>query len=462
MVSGHQENEHSSHQQDNLRRNIRQVADVSWPIVIGMLSYTAMGVTDTLLVGWVGKTELAAVGLGTTAVFLINAFFVGSIHGVKVVSAQATGAGKHDVASSAAWHGMAIAVIFGIIAMALAGVGPQIFALMGGSQEVQDLACQYFQWRIMASPFWYVTIALCDYYQGTGDTRTPMKLNLLTNGLNIGLDLVMIFGLGPIPAMGVKGAALATAIASVLSMVILLGVFLRKHRRPAQFDMGLVEQIGHMGLPIGVRYVLNVCGFTVFTSMLAHMGEDELAANQIAFKILSLSFLPGYGISEAACVLTGQHIGAGQPHKARGAFNAAMVLSVGIMGVFGVIFWMIPHTLIGIFQNDQQVLEIGTELLMVAAFFQIFDAVAMTATGALNGAGDTRFTMVASVMASWFVLVPAAYTFGVVLEMGATGAWLGMTFEIIALAAVMTWRFHTGAWKDKATAVAHKPAAAAA
>ena len=435
---------------DNTPGGLREVAHIAWPIVVSMLSYTAMGVSDTLLVGWVGKTELAAVGLGTTAIFLVNSFFMGSLHGVKIISAQATGAGKGGVATSAAWHGMVLALVFGLAVVGLGFGGELIFRLMGGGPEVQALAAEYFGIRVLAAPFWYVTIALADHYQGTGDTRTPMKINLMANGVNIGLDIVFIFGLGPIPAMGVGGAALATVMASAAGMLVILLGFIRSRALPEQFDWAEIRDILRVGLPIGVHYVLGVAGFTVFTALLARMGEDELAAHQIAIKIVSLSFLPGYGMSEAASVLTGQYVGAGQPQHARRSFATAAWLSVAIMGIFGLVFWLVPEHLIRLFQDDQRVLEIGRQLLLVAAIFQIFDAIAMVATGALNGTGDTRFTMMASVAISWFVLVPAAWFFGVALGLGAMGAWMGMTFEIIILAAVMLYRFRSGAWQSKA------------
>lgn len=434
---------------------VREVTHVAWPIVVGMLSYTAMGVTDTLLVGQVGKTELAAVGLGTTAIFLINSFFLGALHGTRIVSSQATGAGKPWMARAAAWHGMALALVFGLLVVGLAGIDEHIFALMGGPPEVQALARQYFAVRAMSAPFWYITLALCDFYQGTGDTRTPMKINLLANGLNIGLDLLLIFGWGPIPAMGVKGAALGTAIASAIGMVVILRRFLRQHPHRPRLRAYMFRKLLDVGLPIGVHYLLGVSGFAVFTAMLARMGEDELAANQIAFRILSMSFLPGHGIGEAAGVLTGQYIGAGKVPQARRAFHTALMLAVAVMGAMGLLFWAVPEPLIRLFQDDRAVIEIGRELLLVAAVFQIFDAVAMTATGALNGTGDTRFTMMASVLASWLVMVPTAYLLGISLEMGATGAWLGMTFEIIVLAFVLMHRFRSGAWQARAVVRRH-------
>jgi MATE family multidrug resistance protein len=183
------------------------------------------------------------------------------------------------------------------------------------------------------------------------------------------------------------------------------------------------------------------------------MGEDELAANQIAFKILSLSFLPGYGISEAATVLTGQYVGAGDSRNVHRAFRSSLTLSVGFMGVLGVLFWVLPEPFIRVFNEDQAIVAAGAQLLAIAAVFQVFDAVAMTASGALNGAGDTRFTMFASIFSTWCVLVPFSYFFAVVLQMGLPGAWMGMTVEIISLAVILTYRFKTEGWRAQQVSI---------
>ena len=426
--------------------SLREVASVSWPIVVSMLSYTAMGVTDTLFVGWIGTTELAAVGLASTVFFLFNSFFFGSIHGVKVLAAQATGAKQHKLAELAAWQGFFLAIPFGAAVIALSSFSEGIFALMGGTAAVQGMAAVYFGVRVWGAPFGYVAVAAGDYFQGIGDTKTPMKVNLFVNAANIVLDVVLIFGLGPIPAMGVHGAALATVIASALGMVLMSTRFVERVGFHAQLSLKVMEKVLRLGVPMGVRYVLNVAGFTVFTAIVARMGEAALAAHQIAFKIISISFLPGYGISEATSILTGQYVGAGEPSHAKRSYRNAMKLSVGMMGVFGAVFWIFPEVLIGVFQSDPEVLRIGSQLLILAALFQVFDAVAMTGIGALNGTGDTRFTMLMSVGCSWFIMVPTAYFFGVELGYGTTGAWVGIVFEVFALAIIAAWRFHSERW----------------
>jgi len=160
---------------------------LAWPIVISMLSDTAMSVSDTLFVGWMGKTEVAAVGLATTAYFLVNGFFLGTLTGVKVVSAQAVGAGDPRKADAAAWAGVLLALPFGLFVIGLGHFRGFLFECMGGTEAVRSLAAEYFGIRVFSGLAWYVTWALCNAMQGAGDTRTPMWISIAANLLNVAL-----------------------------------------------------------------------------------------------------------------------------------------------------------------------------------------------------------------------------------------------------------------------------------
>ena len=406
-----------------------------------MLSFTAMGVADTLVVGRLGTTQLAGVGLATTVFFLFNSFFIGAIHGVKVVVAQATGAGRPEAAVRAAWAGVLVAIPFSAFVILLSRLDGPIFALMGGSAGTQAIAAEYFAARVWAAPFWYVASALCDYYQGTGDTRTPMKMNLVVNGLNIGLDVILVYGLGPIPAFGVPGAAWATVVACAVGLFMIGRQFRNGVSSFPNATRADVFEVARLGLPIGVRYVMGTAGFAAFTAILARMGEVELAAHQMVIRIVSVSFLPGYGLSEAACILVGQYVGAGRASAARAAFRSSLTISCITMGTCGLFFLIAPEVLLRPFRPEPELMELGCRLMRIAAIFQIFDAVAMTATGGLNGAGDTRFTMVSSVISGWIVLVPVAWLLGVRMGLGAEGAWLAMVAELLFLSVVLLMRY---------------------
>lgn len=437
----------SSPRQEHAAGSIRQAAHIGWPIVIAMLSYTAMDVSDTLFVGWVGKTELAAVGIATVVVFLFNSFFMGVLHGTKVLCSQATGAKRHDDAVMSGWMGALIAVPFGIMVAITALMGAPIFAIMGGSAQVQSLANDYFSIRVLGAFFVYAMVALCDYFQGVGDTRTPMKINLIANTINIVLDPILIFGWGPIAAMGVGGAAIATVIAQVVGLLLALGVFVRRVGWLRRIRWDLARDLLRIGFPIGVRSAVNIGAFAAFTAFLARMGEEQVAAHQIALKVMSISFLPGYGLGETATILTGNYLGARKFDEVRKSFQSTLILALGVMGLCAIVFFAFNTKIVGLFTDDPLVIALGGKLLLVAALFQLFDALAMVAIGALNGVGDTRFTMFGGIACSWFVLLPSSYLFGVVMDGGAVGAWFGMTAEIVALGLLMLWRFTRNGWR---------------
>jgi MATE family multidrug resistance protein len=431
---------------------LREVVYVAWPIVVSMLSYTAMGVFDTMFVGMLGATELAAVGIATTAIFLINSLFMGTLQGVKVVCAQTTGAGHSDTAVTAGWIGAALAVPFGLCVIGLSYLDGPIFAALGGPDPVQSMGRDYFGVRALGAAFWYVTIALGNFFQGTGDTRTPMVVNLFANGVNVVLDPALIFGWWALPALGVTGAAWATVFAQGGGMLLVLVLFVRQVGWSPRVEWSVGRSILRLGVPMGLNQALGVAGFAGFTAMLARMGEAELAAHQVAIKIISVSFLPGYGISQATSILTGQYVGSGSPASARRAFRTAVLLGVGLMGLCGIVFFVWPVGLLRIFTQDPDVIAVGARLLWVAALFQVFDAVAMVATGGLNGTGDTAFTMWTNVVSKWVVLLPCAYLFGFVFPWGAAGAWMGLTVEVLFVAVVVLWRFSGSRWEDKAVA----------
>lgn len=429
--------------------SLKEVAHIAWPIVISMLSYTAMGVADTLFVGWLGVPHLAAVGVATTVIFTINAFFFGAIHGIKVYVSQATGAGQHDKAIRIAWLGILLAIPLGLIVILGGTFDALIFRLMGGSDEVQAFGRIYFAIRVLGAPIFYIYLSIADFYQGTGDTKTPMKISILVNALNVIFDLIFIFGFGPIPKMGIAGAAWATLLAIIIGTILILMKFLRQYGWVGKLQRAELVVLVKLGFPIGVRYLLEIGAFAFFTAIVSRMGTAEMAANQIAIKIASIGFLPGHGIADAAGVLAGKYVGAKDIPSARRSHRSALKISLVVMTSFGLIFWLFPKPLIHIFQDDPEVVRIGTQLLIIASFFQIFDAMLMTASGSLNGTGDTKFTMYASILGSWFILVPLAYLLGITLGYGVQGVWIASLVEITVISILLHFRFVSPKWEDK-------------
>ncbi|MES2504174.1 MAG: MATE family efflux transporter [Myxococcota bacterium] len=415
---------------------------------MGMLSFTIMDLTDTIMVGQLGIKELAAVGMSTSVMFLINSFFIGFFESVKIVVSQAVGAEQPKVATQAGWQGLILAFPIGFLVVCITFFSPLIFDIFGAPESLQVMSQEYFNLRLWASPFWFVTLALSSYYQGTGNMKLPMQVNIFMCVFNVLASQVLIFGLGPIPAYGIFGSAYATVIADVLGMMIILGKFLKTFGVQLKIRFGLIKKLLVLGIPVGIRWLLDTGGWTFVIVLIARLGETPLAANQIATKIMSLSLLPVYGISEAACVLAGQCTGAQDFPALKRSYWSTIQLSVTIMAVTGLVFLLLPMPLVSLFQKNTEVLEMACQILMLVGGYQILSAFSLVTAGALNGTGDTKFTMVLLIMSSWFVMVPCAYLFGITLEMGVFGMWLSLIAHEAVLVLGTQWRFHSGRWKN--------------
>lgn len=426
---------------------VAEVYRLAWPIIISMLSYTAMTVADAIFVGQLGTAELAAVGIAGTLSWLLLAFGNGSLRGVKIETAQRTGAGEHALARRYAWAGLHISAGIGLIVAALAPLGPSLFGIMGTPPDIQGSANVYLEWRLLGAPLFFASSAMSAWFQGRGETRIPMVSSLIANGANIGLDALLIFGLGPIPAYGIAGAAIATNIGLMLG-VIYLAVRIRSELRgvPARVDASLIGRVLRVGAPIGVSWSLEVGSWTVFMSILARIGAADLAAHVLVVRLISLSFLPGHAIGEAAGVLVGQSIGAERRESAYAAHRSALILGLLVMGAAGALFLIAPGPLIAIFGAGPEVAIIAERLLAIAALMQLFDAVAMVSQGAIGGAGDTRYVMLINVASSWLMLLPLGYILTLPGGFGSTGAWIALASQVVLLAILSMARVRSGRW----------------
>ncbi len=420
---------------------------LAWPIVVSMLSYTCTSLVDVLVVGWLGTLELAAVGLAVTGLYLVRAMGLGVLSGSRIATAQATGAGRFSDAERYGWHTVYMALAFGVLVLPATIVSYRVFLSSGASSEVAAMASSYMNIMLFGAVFTFLLFGLTAWYQGRGDTRTPMVANVVSNVLNGVLTPALVFGLGPFAAMGISGAALATVIGTALgASCLLVPLAWRSGRASLVWSQRLVMDIARLGFPMGFAWTLDVGSFAGFTAILAVCGNAHLAAHVLVMRIVSVSFLPGHAIGQAAGVLAGQAVGAGRPDAATQSVYAGLRVATVIMVACGVVFWLAPGFVLAPFSVEPDVAALATTLLLVAAGFQVFDAIAMVLFQGISGAGDTRFVTVTMTLAAWFVKLPIGYALAIPLGLGAVGAWLGITVEIIVVAAVLAARLRSGRW----------------
>lgn len=438
------------------KASLKDVLLLSYPIIISMASFSLMGLTDTLFMGWLGPTQQGAVGLGSPLAFSLISLFYGTWTGVSTFVAQAVGAKKNSYASLFMWHAALLTIpCIPVVLFLITPFAEYVLKVVNTNPEVLPQATAYLKIRLYTAPFLFVGSVALSFLRGIGDMKSPAIITFIALLTNVPFTYVLSFGAGPIPAMGVEGAALGSVIAQVVETALYIYVVLRQKnhtlyntRTIPNLDFAIFRRFIVVSLPIGVTWILENLGWIAFTLFVATLSKEALAAHTIAYQLLNLSFMPGLALSVTAATLVGQYLGANDPKNARRCANYSLGLAIGIMGSIGLLCLLLRYPIAYLFSGDHQVVSIAAKLFVFGSIYQIFDAINLTSSGALRGAGDTRFPMVVSIVAIWFILVPSIYFFGKTLNYGIYGAWCAATGVIMLLGLVYFIRYHRGKWES--------------
>ncbi|NNE44018.1 MAG: MATE family efflux transporter [Gemmatimonadetes bacterium] len=438
---------------------VREVLALSWPAVINMLSITLMGAADTYFAGRLGTTEQAAVGFSSTLLWTALCFFVGTLELVQTFVAQNVGAAQPARAARWGSVGLQMALLFAVLLVPLAWLGRPLFEACGIAPELIPASDEYYRIRVLGAGIFLVTRVQDAYYRGVGDTRTPMVVAIIGNLLNVLLDAIFVLGWAPlgIPSLGVAGVAWATVIATVLQVGIYQSLW-RRDRRGGRHTPRYLEkspvasfrELFRVGAPAGLHWLLDLGAWTAFTVAVARLDPVQSAANIIGITVIRASFMPGYGVSTAAQTLVGQYLGAKDTDSAARAGWTSTGVAAVYMIAMGVAFWFFRFRIVGWFSDDPAVVSLGARLLIWAAFFQLGDAIQVVLAGALRGAGDTKFVMIASLTGAWFVFAPLAFILMGYYGMGAEAGWIAINAWVIVLSAMLIHRFRGSRWHARA------------
>lgn len=426
----------------------RSVMILALPVTVSSLLQRTEGIAAVFLVGGLGAISIAAVGLGQLLAFIATTLVSGLSVGTNVIIAQQWGARRYDEAGQAARHflGLSVLVSFGL---ALLGLSANwlIMQLLGAQPEVIALALPYSNLIFLVIPFTVLLAVLSSILQGTGDTKTPMYAMILVNVLHITIAYPLIYGRWGLPALGIKGAAVAVGIAEATGAVYLL-VRCRTILKPSnRFRWDLIRTMWQVGAPVSGERIVQQAGILLYTKIVLIYGTVSYAAHQVGLSIESLSFLPGYGFAIAAATMVGQSIGAGKYTRAKLENWEANRLATFIMSAMGLVFFFFPYALLRAFTSDEAVVELGTVFLKIVALLQVPLALTMVLAGSLRGAGDTRFIMIATMIGMWGVRIPLALVAGYWLTMGVVYVWLAMIADWTLRMGLMLWRYRSERWR---------------
>jgi MATE family multidrug resistance protein len=421
------------------RSELGALVRLAVPMAAATAGQALMGVVDTAVAGRAGAAVLAGTGLGNALFFAFAIFASGLVLGLEPLVSQAVGAGDPARARRWLWQGGWLSLALGAAVALPMALLPLALEPLGIAPEVGREAGRYLWLRLPGLPAFLFYFAARAYVQGLGRTRAIVVAVVVANVLNLGLDVLLVFGGGALPSwagplraippLGAAGAALASTVVGGGPAV---------SRRPDPADLARALRVG---LPVGLHMGAEVGVFALTGFLAGRLGPEQIAAHQIAITYASLSFCAALGIGNAGGVRVGWAVGARDRPAARRAGLVAFAAGAGFMSLSALAFFLFPGALARAVTDVPGVLATASPLLVVAAVFQISDGVQGVGAGVLRGAGDTRFTFAANMVGHWVVGLPLALALGLGLGLGVVGLWWGLCAGLSAVALALVGRF---------------------
>jgi MATE family multidrug resistance protein len=428
---------------------LRKTLLLAAPITAGHVSQMLLGVADTVMIGRVGVVQLAASALAHTLVHFVFITGIGLLSSVSVLVSHAYGAGKKEEAGEMLRRGLAIGIASGLMMFAGLWGGMPLMDYLGQPVDVV-IACKPYLWLLASTlPLMMAIICLRNYSEAQDAPWPAFWVGLGTVLLNIFLNWVLIYGNLGAPALGLIGAGIATVLARVVNVVALFW-WLRLDRRfadswPVRWFTAIpwsgIMSMLRLGFPVGLQLLMEIGAFSGTTLLMGWLGVVEMASHQIALTCGATTFMVPLGISLAVAIRVGHVIGAGQPERARPVAFSSLGFGFLCSLAFAAVFLLFSRQLAGFFTRDPATLSMAATLIIVAGFFQVFDAGQAIAAGALRGCKDVRIPTWIIFAAYWVVAIPLGATLAFGFDAGATGLWIGLAAGLAVAAFGLVGRF---------------------
>jgi MATE family multidrug resistance protein len=432
--------------------HFKAVLKLGLPLVGGHLAQMAIGFTDTIMIGWYGVPELAALTLATSFNHVLFLFGCGFAFAIMPMVATFASRGDETQIRRATRMGLWLSGFYFLLVLPVYLFSKPLLLGMGQTDQTASLAQSYLQIAVWGLLPGLAVMVLKNYLAGLEYTRVVLWITIAAVFANMAANYGLIFGNFGLPEMGIAGAAIASVIVQLLSVVLVVIYALRvlpQHQLFVRFfkaDTEMLRRVFSMGLPIGFTMLAEVGLFAAASVLMGWIGTIPLAAHGVAIMLASATFIVQLGISNAATVRAGNALGRNDVlHLNRGA-HVVIALAMFWVAVSIAAFVIIPNPLMSIFldPNDPEreaILAVGRGLLVMAALFQLVDALQVIHLGLLRGLHDTQAPMVITALAYWVIGMPAAYFFGFVLHWEGQGIWLGLTLGLTTAAVLMMRRF---------------------
>lgn len=433
----------------------RAIFLLSVPMILEMSMEALFAVVDVFYVSRLNDNDaLAAVTLTESMLTLIYSIAIGLSMGVTALVARRVGEKDIPAASVAAvqslYIGVGISIVISVVGLIFA---KDLLALMGASMSIIQNCAGYTQWMLGGNLTIMLLFLINAIFRGAGDASLALRALVISNGLNIVLDPIFIFGFGPIPAFGVEGAAIATNIGRGLGVLYQIyhlwkgKGLIKVHVENFMLQTKVMANLIRISVGGTLQFLIGSASWIFLVRIISTFGSEALAGYSIAIRVIIFTILPSWGMANASATLVGQNLGAGQPERAEqsvwktGFFN--MIFLVGVM----IIFLLFARPILEFFTRDEKVIEVGIECLRVIALGYVFYGYGMVIAQSFNGAGDTRTPTLLNFFGFWCFQIPLAYALAITFEFGPTGVYAAISIAESAIAIAGILIFRQGKWK---------------
>lgn len=434
----------------------RAVLLLAIPMMLEMAMESIFAITDIYFVSGLGADAVATVGLTEAVITLLYAIAVGLSMSVTAMVSRRIGEqnpeGAAIVAGQTIWIGLFVAVVVGSIGITF---GQDILRFMGASHAVIEQGSSYTSIMLGGSITIIYLFLFNAIFRGAGNAVVAMKSLWLANGINIILDPCFIYGIGPFPEMGVTGAAVATNIGRGIGVIYqLYHLFNGSTRVKVQLHhLRVVSKTMFRLLRLSVggvgQFLIATASWVILMKIVAPFGSAAIAGYTIAIRVIDLTFLPAWGMSNAASTLVGQNLGAGKPDRAEQSVWKTAQYSTIFLVCVAIPFIIFAEQIVSIFSSDPVVIEYGSDCLRYISYGYGFFAMSMVLTQAFNGAGDTFTPAVINFFCFWMIQIPLAYSLATVFHLGPQGVFISITIAESLVAVIAYVVFRGGRWKLK-------------
>lgn len=436
----------------NLKRAIFLLAV---PMILELVMESTFAIVDIYFVSKLGHSAVATVGLTETYLFLMYSIVMGLAMSVTAIVARRIGEKNKEEAGKSAIQAILLAIVLSI-PFSVAGIffAKDLLALMGGDQWTIQYGYKFTQWMLGTNVVIVLLFVVNAIFRGAGDAAIAMRVLLIANVCNIILEPVLIFGWGPVPAMGIEGAGIATSIGRGIGVVVQLWTLFKggKHIRATlsqlSWDAKVMLNIVRTSLGGVGQMIVAMTSWIFLMRILADVGSEAVAGSTTALRIMMFTMMPAWGLSNAAATLVGQNLGAGHPDRAESAVWKIGFYNMIFLVAVSIVYFFYNEELMRIFTSEEAVVAVGAEWLQILSYSYFVYGWWMVSVQAFNGSGDTKTPTRINLVFFWLIQIPLAWLLALKLDWKQSGVFWAVFFSETAVGLFTLWLFRKGKWKE--------------